>query len=172
MRNLKYIVMALALAFSFTACNMDIPLKDESLPAVDIVERSALLDMVNIDYVLDNETKQMLADSGVSVSMSGFELTADNMAQFKLKFHTANGDYEYKFDTAISYIQLGDDKFDNIRLYWGDIQRVENGLLIHSLYNYAFLPLDEKADNFTPHHLSFIKDEGGYIVHSAKGFGR
>ncbi len=172
MKNLKYIVIALAMAFSFTACNMDIPLKDEPLPSIDIVERSELLDMVNIDYVLDDETEQMLADNGVSVSMSGFELTADYMAQFKLIFHTVYGDYEYKFDTAIDYTQLAEDKFDNIRLYWGDIQRVENGLLIHSLYNYAFLPLNEKTDNFTPHHLSFVKDEGGYIVRSAKGFGR
>jgi hypothetical protein len=46
MRNLKYIVLTLVLAFSFTACNMDVPMEDKSLPTVDIVQRSELLDMV------------------------------------------------------------------------------------------------------------------------------
>ena len=30
-------------------------MEDESLPTIDIVQRSELLDMVNIDYVLDDE---------------------------------------------------------------------------------------------------------------------
>ena len=158
MRNLKYIVMILALAFSFTACNTDIPLKDEPLPSIDIVERSELLDMVNIDYVLDDVTKQMLADCGVTVTMSDFQLTADYMAQFKLTFETTYGSCTYKFDTALDYTANGDGSFDNVRLYWGSIKAVDNGLLIHSLYNYAFLPLDEKVENLTPHHLTFIRD--------------
>ena len=96
MKKLKYIVAALVLAFSFTACNLEMPPEDNSLPMVDIVQRSELLDMVNIDYVLDDATKQMLADKDVSVSMANFELTADYMAQFVLTFDTSTGSYKYK----------------------------------------------------------------------------
>ena len=172
MKKLKYIVAVLVLAFSFTACNLELPPEDNSLPMVDIVQRSELLDMVTIDYVLDDATQQMLANKGVAVSISGFELTADYMAQFVLTFDTSNGSYKYKANTAIDYTANDDGSFDNVRLYWGSVKYVDGGLLITSLYDYAFLPLDKKVENFTPHHITFIKDNGGYIVHSAAGFGR
>ena len=172
MKKFKYIVAALLLSLSFTACTSDVVPPDTSMPVVDIVQRSELLDMVNIDYLLDGATKKMLADKGVSVAMSGFELTADDMAQFKLEFVTDYGTYTYKFNTAIAYTALANGKFDNIRLYWGNVEFVDDGLLITSLYDYAFLPLNEKVENFTPHHLTFVKDKGGYIVHSAAGFGQ
>ena len=160
MKKLKYIVAALVLAFSFTACNLEMPPEDSSPPMVDIVQRSELLDMVNIDYVLDDATKQMLADKGVSVSMANFELTADYMAQFVLTFDTAVGSFKYKVNTVIDYTANADGTFDNVRLYWGSIKCAEGGLLITSLYDYAFLPLDKKVENFAPHHLTFIKDNG------------
>ena len=62
MKNFKYIVAALLLCLSFTACTSDTVPPDASMPVVDIVQRSELLDMVNIDYVLDGATKKMLAD--------------------------------------------------------------------------------------------------------------
>ena len=172
MKKLKYIVAALVLAFSFTACNLEMPPEDNPLPMVDIVQRSELLDMVNIDYVLDDATKQMLADKDVSVSMANFELTADYMAQFVLTFDTSTGSYKYKVNTVIDYTANADGSFDDVRLYWGSVKYADGGLLITSLYDYAFLPLDKKVENFVPHHLTFIKDNGGYIVHSAADFGR
>ncbi len=172
MKNLKYFAAALVLAFSLGGCSVDIPPEDASLPTVDIVQRSELLDMVTIDYILTPHTQKLLADKGVSVSMSDFDLTADDMARFKLNFDTEHGSYSYKFNAALDYTKLANGKFENIRLYWGSVQAVDGGLLLTSLYDYAFLPLDKKADNFTPHYLSFIKDAGGYIVHSAYGFDR
>ena len=172
MKKFKYIILAGIMAVSLTACTFDMPPEDNSQPLIDIVQRSELLDMVNIDYVLDDDTKQMLADNDVSVTMADFELTANYMAQFVLTFNTANGSYSYKFNTILDYTANPDGSFDDVRLYWGSVQYADGGLLITSLYDYAFLPLDEKVENFTPHYLNFIKDKGGYIIYSTADFDR
>ena len=172
MKKFRYLLAALVLSFSLTACTTDIPPEDTSLPNVDVVQRSELLDMVNIDYVLDADTKQLLADCGVSATMSDFALTADDMAQFTLAFATSHGEYSYKFNAIIDYSVSTDGTFGDIRLYWGSITAADDNLLITSLYDYALLPLDAKPQNFVPHYLSFIKDKGGYIVYATQGFGK
>ena len=87
MKKFIYIMSAFILAFSFAACVPDgMPPEDDSLPAIDIVERSELLDMVTVDHLFSEKDKQLMADMGITVSMSRFELDSDSTAGFLLEF--------------------------------------------------------------------------------------
>ncbi len=174
MKKLIYIFTALLLSFSLTACMPEgMPSEDDSLPAIDIVERSQLLDMVTIDHILSEKDKQVLADMGVTVTMSDFALTADDRAGFTLQFITPGGNsYDYTADAVIDYTMLPDGSFTDVRFYWGGITKAGKNLMITSLYNYVVLPLDGKTKGFVPTDLDFIREKEGYIVHTAYGFGK
>ena len=68
MKKFIYILSVFIMAFSLAACAPDgMPPEDDSLPAIDIVERSELLDMVTVDHLFSDKDKQLLADMGITV---------------------------------------------------------------------------------------------------------
>ncbi len=173
MKKFIYILSAFILAFSLTACTQqDIPDEDDSLPSIDIVQRSQLLDMVTTDHLFSEKDRQLMADMGVSVSLDDFELTADDRAKFTLSFRTKTGTFNYTAQAVIDYTAMADGSFEDIRFYWGGLTKAGDNLMVTSLYDYAVLPLDGKTKDFTPVQLDFVRENNGYIVHTAYGFGR
>ena len=173
MKKFIYILSAFILAFSFTSCTQqDIPDEEDSLPSIDIVQRSQLLDMVTTDHLFSEKDRQLMADMGVSVSLDDFELTADDRAKFTLSFRTKTGTFNYTAQAVIDYTAMADGSFEDIRFYWGGLTKAGDNLMVTSLYDYAVLPLDGKTKDFTPVQLDFVRENNGYIVHTAYGFGR
>lgn len=173
MKKFIYILSVFIMAFSLAACAPDgMPPEDDSLPAIDIVERSELLDMVTVDHLFSDKDKQLMADMGVSVSLDDFELTADDRAEFTLFFKTKTDTFKYTAQAVIDYTAMADGSFEDIRFYWGGLTKAGDNLMVASLYDYAVLPLDGKTKELTTVQLDFIKENDGYIVHTAYGFGR
>ena len=173
MKKFIYILSVFIMAFSFVACTpQNIPDEDDSLPSIDIVQRSRLLDMVTVDHLFSDKDKQLMADMGVSVSLDNFELTADDRAEFTLFFKTKTDTFKYTAQAVIDYTAMADGSFEDIRFYWGGLTKAGDNLMVASLYDYAVLPLDGKTKELTTVQLDFIKENDGYIVHTAYGFGR
>lgn len=171
MKKFIYILSVFIMAFSLAACAPDgMPPEDDSLPAIDIVERSELLDMVTVDHLFSDKDKQLMADMGVSVSLDDFELTADDRAEFTLFFKTKTDTFKYTAQAVIDYTAMADGSFEDIRFYWGGLTKAGDNLMVASLYDYAVLPLDGKTKELTTVQLDFIKENDGYIVHTAYGF--
>ena len=173
MKKFIYILSVFIMAFSLAACAPDgMPTEDDSLPSIDIVQRSRLLDMVTVDHLFSDKDKQLMADMGVSVSLDDFELTADDRAEFTLFFKTKTDTFKYTAQAVIDYTAMADGSFEDIRFYWGGLTKAGDNLMVASLYDYAVLPLDGKTKELTTVQLDFIKENDGYIVHTAYGFGR
>ncbi|MBR4035338.1 MAG: hypothetical protein IKJ05_01240 [Oscillospiraceae bacterium] len=173
MKKLIYIFTALLLSFSLTACTPEgMPPEDDSLPAVDIVERSQLLDMVTADHLFTADDKQLMADMGVTVSMSGFELDSDNSVSFLLEFtDSKNNKGVFACSADIDYTMLADGSFEDIRFYWGGLTKADKGLIITTPH--TFYVWQPGADSkFTGKKLEFLQENKGYIVHTAYGFGK
>ena len=173
MKKFIYILSVFIMAFSLAACAPDgMPTEDDSLPSIDIVQRSRLLDMVTVDHLFSDKDKQLMADMGVSVYLDNFELTADDRAEFTLFFKTKTDTFKYTAQAVIDYTAMADGSFEDIRFYWGGLTKAGDNLMVASLYDYAVLPLDGKTKELTTVQLDFIKENDGYIVHTAYGFGR
>lgn len=173
MKKFIYILSVFIMAFSLAACAPDgMPTEDDSLPSIDIVQRSRLLDMVTVDHLFSDKDKQLMADMGVSVYLDNFELTADDRAEFILFFKTKTDTFKYTAQAVIDYTAMADGSFEDIRFYWGGLTKAGDNLMVASLYDYAVLPLDGKTKELTTVQLDFIKENDGYIVHTAYGFGR
>lgn len=172
MKKLIYIFTALLLSFSFTACMPEgMPPEDDSLPTIDIVERSQLLDMVTVDHILSEKDKQLLADMGVTVTMSDFALTADDRAGFTLHFTTESSqEYHSRTEAVIDFDMPAQDTFTNIRFYWGSMSKAGDRLLVTYLDRAVLVPVNDTDDGIVEFNLSFLNEKGGYIVHTSNGF--
>lgn len=174
MKKFIYIMSAFILAFSFAACVPDgMPPEDDSLPAIDIVERSELLDMVTVDHLFSEKDKQLMADMGITVSMSRFELDSDSTAGFLLEFvDRQNNKGIVSCSAEIDYTMLPDGSFENIRFYWGGLTKADKGLIITTPHTFYVWQPDNADNKLISKKLEFLQENNGYIVHTAYGFGR
>ena len=174
MKKFIYIMSAFILAFSLAACAPDgMPTEDDSLPAIDIVERSELLDMVTVDHLFSEKDKQILKDMGITVSMSRFELDSDSTAGFLLEFvDRQNNKGIVSCSAEIDYTMLPDGSFENIRFYWGGLTKADKGLIITTPHTFYVWQPDNADNKLISKKLEFLQENNGYIVHTAYGFGR
>lgn len=174
MKKFIYIMSAFILAFSLAACAPDgMPTEDDSLPAIDIVERSELLDMVTVDHLFSEKDKQLMADMGITVSMSRFELDSDSTASFLLEFvDRQNNKGIVSCSAEIDYTMLPDGSFENIRFYWGGLTKADKGLIITTPHTFYVWQPDSADNKLISKKLEFLQENNGYIVHTAYGFGR
>ena len=174
MKKFIYIMCAFILAFSLAACAPDgMPTEDDSLPAIDIVERSELLDMVTVDHLFSEKDKQLMADMGITVSMSRFELDSDSTAGFLLEFvDRQNNKGIVSCSAEIDYTMLPDGSFENIRFYWGGLTKADKGLIITTPHTFYVWQPDSADNKLISKKLEFLQENNGYIVHTAYGFGR
>ncbi|MBE6866480.1 MAG: hypothetical protein E7492_05940 [Ruminococcaceae bacterium] len=174
MKKFIYIMSVFILAFSLAACAPDgMPTEDDSLPSIDIVERSELLDMVTVDHLFSEKDKQLMADMGITVSMSRFELDSDSTAGFLLEFvDRQNNKGIVSCSAEIDYTMLPDGSFENIRFYWGGLTKADKGLIITTPHTFYVWQPDNADNKLISKKLEFLQENNGYIVHTAYGFGR
>ena len=174
MKKNIYILSVFIMAFSLAACAPDgMPTEDDSLPAIDIVERSELLDMVTVDHLFSEKDKQLMADMGITVSMSRFELDSDSTASFLLEFvDRQNNKGIVSCSAEIDYTMLPDGSFENIRFYWGGLTKADKGLIITTPHTFYVWQPDNVDNKLISKKLEFLQENNGYIVHTAYGFGR
>ena len=172
MRKFKYILAAFLLAASLTACTTPGFDSDEnSLPTVDIVQRSQLMDAVTERHIFTDTDNQIMADMGLKAELAEFSLVADDMAQLELVFTAQNGKkHKLVTDAAIDYNMPQADIFTDICFYWGGITKTQQGPLITLADSAVLIPADGSQN--IKFDLSFVKEKDGYIVHTTADFGR
>ncbi|MBP0980541.1 MAG: hypothetical protein J6Q18_03155, partial [Oscillospiraceae bacterium] len=125
MRKFIYIVAAVLLSVSLTACaDMGFDSDENSLPTVDIVQRSQLMDAVTEDHIFTSKDKQIMSDMGIKAELAEFSLVADDVAQLEFVFTAPNGKkHKLVTEAAIDYNMPREDTFTDIRFYWGGITK-------------------------------------------------
>ena len=172
MRKFKYILAAFLLAASLTACTTPGFDSDEnSLPTVDIVQRSQLMDAVTERHIFTDTDNQIMADMELKAELAEFSLVADDMAQLELVFTAPNGKkHKIITEAAIDYNMPQADIFTDIRFYWGGVTKTQQGPLITLADSAVLIPTDGSQN--IKFDLSFVKEKDGYIVHTTADFGR
>ena len=172
MRKFKYILAAFLLAASLTACTTPGFDSDEnSLPTVDIVQRSQLMDAVTERHIFTDTDNQIMADMGLKAELAEFSLVADDVAQLELVFTAPNGKkHKMITEAAIDYNMPQADTFTDIRFYWGGVTKTQQGPLITLADSAVLIPTDGSQN--IKFDLSFVKEKDGYIVHTTADFGR
>jgi len=168
MKKFIYIFLSAIISLSLTACTPEgMPPEDESLPVVDIVERSRLLDMVNIDYVADKKLTDSLRPAGITLSMEGFEMTGDYTGIFNLNIKSAESEISLPVKCLLSYRKKtagGKDSFSDVKLYWGGIKVFGDKLVLTNMDKAQVFSLSENGSVCAEMDLSFLNNIDGYAL--------
>ena len=168
MKKFIYILLSAVFSFSLAACAPEgMPPEDESLPVVDIVERSRLLDMVNIGYVADKKLTDSLRSAGITLSMDGFEMTGDYTGIFNLNIKSAESEISLPVKCLLSYRKKtagGKDSFSDIKLYWGGIKVFGDKLVLTNMDKAQVFSLSENGSVCAEMDLSFLNNIDGYAL--------
>ncbi len=165
----KFTVTALmALCLIFTACT-DTGSRP-SQPKVEIVERSDLLNQINMSYILPREKVQRLSDKGLNVTFKHFMLTSDTRATFDLVLHNKDGvKLSLPMHAMLDYghtVENGKDVFTDIQLYWGDVDLYGDSFVVTNMSQPIRFSLDKMEMQGESYDASFA--DGGYIVDSVQ----
>jgi len=170
MKKFVKICILLVMALALTACQYE-NWGENSGPTVDIVERSDLLDIVNIDYVFDSKDMSMLADHGITASMGDFRLTGDYAGTFNLTLKNTDGSRTtLPVNCLLAYDKNtvnGKDAFSNVQLYWGRLKIFGDDIVITNMNIARVLSLDNAFMTKTAMDLSFLDEIGGYALNVA-----
>ena len=171
MRNfvkLTMIAAIMALSFVFTGC--DTTQQRSSAPKVEIVERSDLLNRIDMNYILPADKVRQLSDQGLDVTFSHFMLTSDTQATFDLLLTNKDGakltlpvhallDYDH---TVVD----GKDVFTDIQLYWGDVDLYGDSIIVTNMSQPIRFSLADMDMKWEKYDTSFA--DGGYIIDSVQ----
>lgn len=105
-----------------------------SAPSVEIVERSDLLNRINVDSVIDKKTEMDLSELGFSADMVNVFLTSDYTAKFDLVLTDGQGRKSvFSLPAYLSYGRSASgtqESFENIKVYRGKIKTGADGLTV------------------------------------------
>jgi len=155
------------LSVAFTACENT---QQSSAPKVEIVERSDLLERINMSYILPQEKVRRLSDKGLNVTFKHFMLTSDTRATFDLVLQNKDGaKLSLPMRAMLNYnhtVENGQDVFNDIQLYWGDVDLYGDSFVVTNMSQPIRFSLDKMEMQWESYDTSFA--DGGYIVDSVQ----
>ncbi len=145
-------------------------------PVVEIVERSRLMDKINIDVIMPWKKRGQLEKQGLGIDYDDFRMTSDNSAEFRLVVSSGRNTGRLKMEGFLSYDRsrtADKDYFENINFYWGDIRTDGKGTaLITGIKNAYILKPDRSGLNITDIALpQEINGTDGIVLKGAVGPG-
>ncbi|MBQ8604437.1 MAG: hypothetical protein IJ410_06315 [Oscillospiraceae bacterium] len=154
------------MAMAFTAC--DTTQQRSSSPKVEIVERSDLLNRIDMSYIIPREKVRRLSNRGLNVTFKHFMLTSDTQASFDLILENKEGiKLTLPVQAMLDYdhtVENGRDVFSDIQLYWGDVDLYGDSIIVTNMSQPIRFSLTDMEMKWEKYDTSFA--DGGYIVDS------
>lgn len=162
------LAVIMLLSVAFTACENT--QQQSSAPKVEIVERSALLNRIDMSYIIPREKVRRLSNRGLNVSFKHFMLTSDTRATFDLMLQNKDGvKLTLPIHALLNYdhtVENGKDLFTDIQLYWGDVDLYGDSFVVTNMSQPIRFSLDKMEMQWESYDTSFA--DGGYIVDSVQ----